>query len=90
MIRDHELAAIGEVFSDLNQRLGDNTLGDLERDDLLTKWFLCLDSLAGIEAVSRRGMRVQAGAIVIHCARTDEIHKGLCLALVSAVLGVAK
>jgi hypothetical protein len=88
--RDHELLAIGEVFTEVNQALGDETLGDLARDDLLTKWLSCLNAMAGIEAVSRRGMRVQAGAIVIHCARTDEIHKSLCLTLVSAVLGTAK
>lgn len=90
MRRDQKLLVLGEVLAALNQKLGDDALGDIDRAGLMQRWHETIEAMTRIAATARAGLRVKASALVVFCARTDEIHKDLALSLASDVLGSAR
>jgi hypothetical protein len=82
--RDHELLVLGEIFSALNKKLGED-IGEVEREQLITRWFETIDGMCSVEAQSTAGRKVKASAIITFFARTGDIHK-LALSLAGDIL----
>jgi hypothetical protein len=66
--RDHELLVLGEIFFALNKKLGED-IEEVEREQLITRWFETIDGMCSVEAQSTAGRKVKASAIITFFAQ---------------------
>jgi hypothetical protein len=82
---DHELRILGEALTDANKRLGAEDLDEVQRLELTEKVLNILSTMCSVEARTKTGHRIKAGAIITAFARTGEVHK-LALSLCGDIL----